>query len=115
MPKNPLEIQNDPKLLDPRVQSCFNELAKKFKFKYVETLRSVERQKQLVKDGKSWTMKSNHLKGFASDLFPLPDGYKSKPQVWQDMHCEWDRICKERNFKYEPRIGKDLGHFGVFL
>jgi peptidoglycan LD-endopeptidase CwlK len=41
-------------------------------FTVLEGLRTAERQKQLVDDGKSQTLNSLHLKGLAVDLAPLP-------------------------------------------
>jgi peptidoglycan L-alanyl-D-glutamate endopeptidase CwlK len=43
-------------------------------FTVLEGLRTIERQKQLVKAGASRTMKSRHLTGHAVDLAPLLDG-----------------------------------------
>lgn len=37
-------------------------------FTVTEGLRTFERQKELVAAGKSWTMNSRHLKGYAVDL-----------------------------------------------
>lgn len=46
-----------------------------FPFVVLEGLRSVERQRQLVAQGASKTMRSRHLNGHAVDLAPLrPDG-----------------------------------------
>ena len=39
-----------------------------------ETLRTVERQKELVAKGASQTMKSRHLTGHAIDLYALKNG-----------------------------------------
>ena len=44
-----------------------------YDFKITEGLRTVERQKELVKTGKSKTMNSYHLKGKAVDLAVLID------------------------------------------
>ena len=41
-------------------------------FSVIEGLRSIERQRQLVADGKSTTMNSRHLTGHAVDLVPYP-------------------------------------------
>lgn len=41
-------------------------------FSVGEGLRSLERQRELVKTGKSTTMNSRHLTGHAVDLFPYP-------------------------------------------
>lgn len=55
-----------------------------YDFGITETLRSLERQEQLVLEGKSWTMKSRHLanengKSEAIDILVYVDG---KP-TWQ--------------------------------
>ena len=42
-----------------------------------EWYRTKERQEQLVKEGKSWTMNSKHLEGLAVDLVVLKDGKAS--------------------------------------
>ena len=39
-----------------------------------EGLRTIERQRQLVKSGASQTMNSRHIGGFAVDLVPVVDG-----------------------------------------
>ncbi len=44
-----------------------------FDFRITEGLRTVERQKQLVAQGASKTMRSRHLTGHAVDLVPLVD------------------------------------------
>ncbi|WP_390900426.1 M15 family metallopeptidase [Serratia fonticola] len=41
-------------------------------FKITEGLRTVERQRQLVAERKSQTMKSRHITGHAVDVFALP-------------------------------------------
>ena len=41
-------------------------------FSVIEGMRSIERQKQLLADGKSTTMNSRHLTGHAVDLAPYP-------------------------------------------
>lgn len=43
-------------------------------FTVLEGLRTVERQKQLVAQGASKTMKSRHITGHAVDLAPVVDG-----------------------------------------
>lgn len=43
-------------------------------FTVLEGLRTVERQKQLVAQGASKTMKSRHITGHAVDLAPVIDG-----------------------------------------
>lgn len=43
-------------------------------FVVIEGLRTVERQRQLVKAGASWTMNSKHITGRAIDVVPWHDG-----------------------------------------
>ena len=45
-------------------------------FNVSEGLRTIERQKQMVAEGKSKTMQSKHLHGLAVDLYPLTDDRK---------------------------------------
>ena len=49
-------------------------------FTVIEGLRSVERQRQLVAEGKSRTMNSRHLTGHAVDIAPWP------------ISWEWDKF-----------------------
>lgn len=46
-------------------------------FNVSEGLRSIERQKQMVAEGKSKTMQSKHLTGEAVDLYPLTQDRKA--------------------------------------
>ncbi len=41
-------------------------------FSVIEGIRNIERQRQLVKAGKSTTMNSRHLTGHAADVMPYP-------------------------------------------
>ena len=41
-------------------------------FSVLEGIRHIERQKQLLKEGKSTTLRSRHLTGHAVDLVPYP-------------------------------------------
>tara|TARA_R110000751_G_scaffold98210_2_gene191203 strand:+ start:785 stop:1162 length:378 start_codon:yes stop_codon:yes gene_type:complete len=41
-------------------------------FSVIEGIRSLERQKQLLKDGKSTTLNSRHITGHAVDMVPYP-------------------------------------------
>lgn len=43
-------------------------------FGITEGLRAIEKQKQLVKEGKSRTMNSRHLSGHAVDIIAYPEG-----------------------------------------
>lgn len=46
----------------------------KIDFKVLEGVRTVARQRELVKKGASQTMKSRHIHGFAVDIAPFVDG-----------------------------------------
>ena len=48
-------------------------LAAPFPFRVIDGLRTVERQKELVRIGASKTMRSRHLTGHAVDIVPLVD------------------------------------------
>jgi peptidoglycan L-alanyl-D-glutamate endopeptidase CwlK len=41
-------------------------------FSVIEGIRSLDRQKQLLKDGKSTTLNSRHITGHAVDMVPYP-------------------------------------------
>ena len=43
-------------------------------FGVTEGLRTIEQQREYVRLGKSWTMKSKHLEGLAVDLHPITNG-----------------------------------------
>lgn len=51
-------------------------------FTVIEGLRTFERQKALIKENRSRTMKSNHLIGHAVDIAPFVDGKIS----WEHQH-----------------------------
>lgn len=46
-------------------------------FSVVDGLRTEEEQEELVRQGKSWTMKSYHLTGNAVDIYPWVSGKTS--------------------------------------
>ncbi len=81
----------------------------------VEGLRSVERQKELIQQGKSWIKdpsKGSHVLGNAVDLVPI-DG----------LFCMWKddkkfQILRDELLKYcdlKPVIVKDKNHFELEL
>lgn len=55
-----------------------------YDFGITEGLRSVDRQKQLVKDGKSKTMLSRHLTGHAVDIVV----YLGKDITWENKYYD---------------------------
>ena len=61
-------------------------------FTVLEGLRTKERQRRLVRDGKSQTMNSRHLTGHAVDLAPVVNGSIS----WDwDYYWELERVMKQ--------------------
>lgn len=68
------------------------EISTKQDFTVLEGLRTKERQRQLVRDGKSQTMNSRHLTGHAVDLAPVVNGSIS----WDwDYYWELERVMKQ--------------------
>ena len=58
--------------VDSRLQALCHAVVKDFDITVIEGLRSLETQKKYVKEGKSKTLKSKHLKGRAIDIAPYP-------------------------------------------
>ncbi len=60
----------------PDLQKVFNEVIKRTPTDFIitEGRRTMARQHQLVRDGKSWTYNSYHLYGLAVDIVPLKKG-----------------------------------------
>ena len=60
-------------------------------FVVTETLRTYERQKELFDDGKSRTMRSNHLVGKAVDVAPVVRFENGTVQelTWDKSHPAW--------------------------
>ena len=67
-------------------------------FTVLEGLRTVERQRQLVKAGASKTMNSRHITGHAVDLAPLLNGAVS-----------WDWPLYHKLAKHVKQASKDVG------
>lgn len=63
-------------------------------FVVIEGLRSLERQKELVKAGKSRTMNSRHLTGHAVDICPYPVDWSSK-EKFQAINDAMEQAAKE--------------------
>lgn len=106
-------IDKDIKNLDPIMQKALGMLAQKYQFKIVEGFRSPARQAELVKAGKSKTLRSKHLSGLAVDIFPLPNGYETNKSEWLAMHKEFNSIVTKLGRNPEPIIDWDLTHFGI--
>lgn len=76
-------------------------------FSVGEGLRSVERQKQLVKEGKSKTMLSRHLTGHAVDLWAIDP--ETKKVTWESKY--YDMIANAM-FEAAAKLGIPLGWGG---
>ena len=55
-------------------------------FSVIEGIRSLDRQKKLLKDGKSTTLNSRHITGHAVDMVPYPVD-------WEDLE-RFDQMAK---------------------
>jgi peptidoglycan L-alanyl-D-glutamate endopeptidase CwlK len=71
-------------------------------FMVIEGLRTYDRQKQLVAEGKSKTMQSRHLSGHAVDLAPLKGGQID----WKDKASF--RRLRDQMFAIAERLGVKL-------
>lgn len=65
-----------------------------------EGLRSLERQKMLVKTGKSRTLNSKHLTGDAVDIWPLVNG----GVPWSDMDAWYDLAVDMRSASLDSGV-----------
>lgn len=108
---NPKLICKDIALLDPTMQKAVAMLGKKKGFIIVETRRSLARQKMLMAQGASKTLKSYHLLGLAVDIMPIGGYQKFGKKDWIAAHNEWDKICATLGRKSRAPIDWDLGHF----
>ena len=64
--------------VDVKLINVLNELIKIMDVTIIEGLRSEERQKELLKQGKTKTKFSKHIKGKAVDLAPYPIDWKDR-------------------------------------
>jgi peptidoglycan L-alanyl-D-glutamate endopeptidase CwlK len=69
-------------------------------FMVIEGLRTEERQKQLVAEGKSKTMNSRHLTGHAVDIVPYPISWE-----WEDFRPVVNALRKAAK-----ELGVDVEH-----
>ena len=86
--------------VDERLKAVVVECATRcsFPFNVSEGLRSVEQQREYVKQGKSRTMNSKHLTGKAVDLYPLT---MNRKQV------DWSRFEDLADLMFQ--VAKDQG------
>lgn len=85
----------------------------------IEGVRTADRQRTLVNEGKSWTMNSRHLTGDAVDVMVvvrLPNGAKEPwfPEAYEEFNDVVETVALEIGVpfvwggKWKQR---DLGHF----
>lgn len=71
-------------------------------FTVVEGLRTLERQKELVKQGASKTLKSKHLEGKAVDIYPFYYGQvqvNAPPEKFREIAKAMKRAAREAGCK----------------
>jgi len=78
MPKFGKRSKDRLKGVNPKLVNILNELIKIMDVTIIEGLRSKERQKELLAQGKSKTKYSKHLEGRAVDLAPYPIDWEDR-------------------------------------
>tara|TARA_Y100001963_G_scaffold159029_1_gene260975 strand:- start:544 stop:921 length:378 start_codon:yes stop_codon:yes gene_type:complete len=63
---------------NPKLQSLFKEVVRHFDCSILEGKRSLETQKELLKDGATKTLDSAHLTGDAVDVAPYPIDFEDR-------------------------------------
>ena len=63
---------------NPKLQYLFKEVVKHFDCSIIEGKRSLKRQKELLKDGATKTLNSEHLSGRAVDVYPYPVDFEDR-------------------------------------
>ena len=71
--------------VNPELIRVLNEAIKRVDFSVIEGIRSLERQQELFRAGKSQTMNSKHLHGNAVDLIPYPFSGWANVDQFKDM------------------------------
>lgn len=82
----------------PALLSVIEEASNHCEFVITEGLRSVERQRQLVAEGKSQTMNSRHLTGDAVDIFPGSWGVEAFIPVLREIHKAGQKLGVQLRF-----------------
>ena len=78
MPKFGKRSKDRLKGVNPKLVNILNELIKIMDVTIIEGLRTEERQKELLAQGKSKTKYSKHLEGKAVDLAPYPIDWEDR-------------------------------------
>ncbi len=82
----------------------------------LEGLRTVERQKELVAQGVSWTMASDHLIGKAVDIKPSTYSWDEPTEKWIQFAKDGETAAVELGLDIKNlglRIHKDYVHFSI--
>lgn len=80
-------------------------------FTIIEGLRTLERQKQLKAQGKSWTLKSKHIEGKAIDVVPYPVDWNNKSKFVK-IYEAFKQASEETGVKF--RWGGDWNQNGSY-
>ena len=88
----------------------------KVDFGVTDGVRTMERQRKLVKQGRSKTFRSYHLYGLAADLVPYVDGnYRwDDPSSFQDIAVAIKKVIHKHNLPIEwgfEKWGWDMPHW----
>lgn len=78
----------------------------------VESLRTLEKQKEYVAKGVSWTLKSRHLEGKALDIYPVGWQHFSE-KAWDKWNRDIEVLANELGFPIKCGWGmwkKDAFH-----
>lgn len=101
----------------PDIRKVFEEVIRRspIDFIVIEGRRTMERQKELVAKGKSWTFNSYHLFGLAIDIVPYVDGAISwKLKHYTPIIAIVEEVAAEMGIDIrsgQVMWGKDAPHF----
>ncbi len=84
-------------------------------FVVIEGLRTMERQKQMVREGKSKTLNSRHLTGHAIDVVPFPVSWEPKEfaPVLAAFKAAGERLGVKLEFGADWVSFKDFPHIQI--
>ncbi len=90
--------------VDERLQTLANEVLKisPIQFEITEGIRTIKRQKELFKQGKSKTLNSMHLKGLAIDILCSKEGYKQAKDIFIVIGLF---LAKAKELNIDIRVG----------
>lgn len=104
----------------PKLVNLMKEAIKEspYDFMVTEGIRTIERQKELVRQGKSKTLKSYHLVGKAVDIALIVDGQVNWDfALYRQVANHIKKIAREQNIKItwggDWKTFKDGPHFQI--